>query len=178
MAVGALTRPSTDEMLTIEPTPAFFMEGTTAFMPRNTPSSSISKVRRKSASVNWSNVLKMPTPALLTSTVTGPNFSSVCAMTSSQLADFDTSSFMNTAFSPISSAKAFPAASLMSVTTTLAPSSANLRACMAPIPCAAPVMMATLLSNLPIPHRSFGFNFCRSHHLRDYLYRLTVMLFL
>ena len=73
MAVGALTNPSTEEILTIDQTPAFFIDGTTVFMPKNTPNSSTSNVNLKSFHVNSSRGLKIPTPALFTSTVTGPN---------------------------------------------------------------------------------------------------------
>src|SRR5260370_10254690 len=63
----------------------------------------------------------------------------------------------------ISSTSAFPSARSMSATTTLAPSPAKIRAMLAPMPEAAPVISATLLSSL-IPCPPLFAAAFRSHH--------------
>ena len=57
---------------------------------------------------------------------------------------------------PISSAVSFAVTSLMSVTTTVAPSAANLTAIPRPMPCPAPVTMAILFSSFPTVSSSQG----------------------
>ena len=61
-----------------------------------------------------------------------------------------TSVRMPTAPPPIASAVSFAVASLMSVTTTVAPSAASFSAIPRPMPWPAPVTMATLLSSFPM----------------------------
>src|SRR2546423_1111322 len=70
--------PPLEEMLMIEPPlPAFFIERPAVLMPRNAPVRLMSSTRRNSAA-SWRRIwLNASTPALLTSTVGGPNASTV-----------------------------------------------------------------------------------------------------
>jgi hypothetical protein len=76
---GRPCRPAVDEMLTIEPPPARTIDGVTVFMPRNTPCTLTRSTRSKSSSVVLSSAWKCRMPALLTSTVTGPNAASAAS---------------------------------------------------------------------------------------------------
>src|SRR5581483_11453282 len=89
-------------------------------------------------------------PALLTSTVTGPNVASASVTTRRQSANDVTSALMNRALSPSSAAIFSPSSSLTSVMITHAPSATKRRAWASPIPCAAPVTMATFPSRRPM----------------------------
>src|SRR5437867_3828963 len=83
-------------------------------------------------------------PALLTSTSSLPKCLVVAATTAAQLSSLVTSSGSNRAEAPMASATCLPSCSSTSPITTLAPSRANMRAVAAPMPDAAPEMMATL----------------------------------
>src|SRR5262249_52722153 len=87
-------------------------------------------------------------PALLTSTSSLPKCRVVAATTVAQLSSLVTSSGSNRAAAPIASATCRPSCSNTSAITTLAPSRANMRAVAAPMPDAAPEMMATLPASL------------------------------
>src|SRR6266446_5928667 len=87
-------------------------------------------------------------PALLTSTSSLPKCRVVAATTAAQLSSFVTSSGSNRAEAPMASATCRPSCSSTSAITTLAPSRANRRAVAAPMPDAAPEMMATLPASL------------------------------
>src|SRR6516164_6959005 len=87
-------------------------------------------------------------PALLTNTSSLPKWPIVAATTAAQLPSWVTSSGSNRAETPIPSATCRPSYSSTSPITTLAPSRANMRAVAAPIPKAAPEMMATLPASL------------------------------
>src|SRR5215467_2155754 len=89
-------------------------------------------------------------PALLTSTSSLPKCRVVAATTADQLSSLVTSSGSNRAAAPMPSATWRPSCSSTSPITTLAPSRANMRAVAAPMPEAAPEMMATLPASLMI----------------------------
>ena len=72
----------------------------------------------------------------------------LAATTAAQLSSLVTSSGSNRAEAPIASATRRPSSSSTSAITTLAPSRANMRAVAAPMPDAAPEMMATLSASL------------------------------
>src|SRR6266436_3636636 len=94
-------------------------------------------------------------PALLTSTSSLPKCLVVAATTAAQPSSLVTSSGSNRAAAPMAPATCRPSCSSMSAITTLAPSRANRRAVAAPMPDAAPDMMATLpaslIAVLPLP---------------------------
>jgi hypothetical protein len=81
---------------------------------------------------------------------TGPKKFSAAATMRSQPAALVTSRSRKCAFGPSSLASAEPVSARMSVSTTLAPSAINIRACDAPMPRDAPVTIAVLPSSLPI----------------------------
>src|SRR5215831_5546489 len=87
-------------------------------------------------------------PALLTSTSSLPKCLVVAATTADQLSSLVTSSGSKRDAAPMPSATCRPSCSSTSPITTLAPSRANMRAVAAPIPDAAPEMMATLPASL------------------------------
>src|ERR1700736_845551 len=87
-------------------------------------------------------------PALLTSTSSLPKCRLVAATTAAQSSSLVTSSGSNRAEAPMPSATCRPSCSSTSAITTLAPSRANIRAVAAPMPDAAPEMMATLSASL------------------------------
>src|SRR5215472_11109022 len=96
-------------------------------------------------------------PALLTSTSSLPKCRVVLATTAAQLSSLVTSSGSYRAEAPIASATWRPSCSSTSAMTTLAPSRANICAVAAPMPDAAPDMIATLVASLitllPLPER-------------------------
>src|SRR6516164_3863895 len=81
---------------------------------------------------------------MLTNTSSLPKWPVVAATTAAQLPSWVTSSGSNRAETPIPSATCRPSCSSTSAITTLAPSRANICAVAAPMPDAAPEMMATL----------------------------------
>ena len=93
------------------------------------------------------------TPTLLNSTSTPPNASTVSATTRLHSSMRATSARIRSPAGPCrfsSASVACPASSLTSAMTTLAPSRANSIAVAFPIPCAPPVTITTLPSNVPI----------------------------
>src|SRR5262245_52455704 len=145
------TRPSCDEMLTIDPPPARRRAGMAALVPRKTPLAFTSITRSHSAAVVSSSRPAPPTPALLTSTSSFPKRRSAVATARSQSLSLVTSSLTNTAsppLAPIPAATAAPSASRMSPMTIRAPSCAKSRASTAPIPRAPPLIRATLPASL------------------------------
>ena len=90
----------------IEPLLVFFIEGTTDFMPKNTETWLISRIRRYSSNDMSNKDFAMVIPALFTRTLTGPNLSSVVLTTFNQSSSLVTSCLINSALSPREAAKA------------------------------------------------------------------------
>src|SRR5579883_2051039 len=139
-----------EAMLTIAPWPASIIAGRTARVQRQTPSRSTDMHRVQSSSVASSGFRKTLTPALLTRTLGAPN----AARAASYIAATDASSVTSVSTKTVSApraaslaAMAEPVAGLISATTTRAPSLAKQPAIAAPIPCPAPVTIATLPAN-------------------------------
>src|SRR4051794_19751776 len=126
------------------------MSGATVRMPRKQPSMLTRNSRSKSAVEVFTSSENISTPALFTSTLTGPKVATASSTAACQLCSSETSRWTWCADSPSSSASAFPRSSAMSAITTLAPSATKARAAPSPCPCAAPVMMATLPSRRPM----------------------------
>src|SRR5215510_3035012 len=148
------TRPSWEEMLTMEPPRARRMAGITARVPRKTPVELTAMIRSQSARVVSSIRLPPPMPALLTSTWSFPYKRSASATAPAQSDSLVTSRRTNVASPPaarISSTVALPSASRTSPSTTFAPSFANRRPSSAPIPRAPPLISATFPSSLMCP---------------------------
>ncbi|MNE35251.1 hypothetical protein D3C80_1290020 [compost metagenome] len=121
--------------------------------------------------------------ALLTSTSRRPKVARVVSITRFQSASLAMSWRMNRASPPISAAARWPASSLRSVSTTLAPSRASSLASSRPMPLAAPVTMHTLPSTrfivvLPLldqrgsSAQSTGFDCCNGREGQHRLGRL------
>src|SRR5665648_724861 len=104
-------RPAADEMLTIAPPPAAFMSGTTAFMPSIGPVTLTAATRSNSALAMVSTGPYDSTPALLTSTVTGPNAACAASTAAAQDSSDVTSRCTKIAASPSSAAVAAPSTS-------------------------------------------------------------------
>src|SRR5882672_11507834 len=138
--------PSVEEMLTIAPPPALRIEGTTARVPRYVPVRLMSITWRQAASSVSSICPKRTTPALLTSTETGPKASSAAATVAAQSLSLVTSRREKIARSPSSSASVRPSCSSTSAITTFAPSATKPRAWLAPNPRAPPVTITVRLS--------------------------------
>ena len=146
--------PAIDDRLTMEPPPAAFIAGMACLMPKNTPVALIAMMRCQASVLKKSCSALPETPALFTSTSSLPNCRVVSATTAAQLSSSVTSSRANRAAAPIASATCLPSCSITSAMTTLAPSRANIRAVAAPMPDAAPDIMATLPASLmvaPLP---------------------------
>src|SRR6266700_806908 len=146
--------PEIDEMLTIDPPPAFCITGIANFMPRKTPVA-LTAIRRCQAAVSNRSSTALPLiPASLPRMSSLPTAARVAAIAACHSASLVTSSFWKIA-APfarvISPTRVRPSASSMSATATLAPSPANTRAMLAPIPEAPPVISATLPSSLMVP---------------------------
>src|SRR5262245_54271755 len=151
------TRPSWEEMLTMEPPRARRMAGITARVPRTTPVELTAMIRSQSARVVSSIRLPPPMPALLTRTSSFPYKRSASATAPAQSDSLVTSRRTNVASPPtarISSTVALPSASRTSPSTTFAPSFVNRRPASAPIPRAPPLISATFPSSLMCPSRS------------------------
>src|SRR5215471_11331934 len=155
------TRPSCDEILTMEPPPASRMAGIAARVPRKTPVELTAMIRSQSARVVSSIRLPPPMPALFTRTSSFPYRRSASATAPAQSDSLVTSRRTNVA-SPlaarISSTVLLPSASRTSPSTTFAPSFVNRRPASAPIPRAPPLISATFPSSLmwPSPVRGSG----------------------
>src|SRR5262249_4652574 len=148
------TRPSWDEMLTMEPPPARRMTGITARVPRKTPVEFTAMIRSQSPRVVSSIRLPPPMPALLTRTSSFPYKRSASATAPAQSDSLVTSRRTNTASPPaarIFSTVVLPSASSTSPSPTFAPSFANRRPASAPIPRAPPLISATFPSSLMCP---------------------------
>src|SRR3954468_22264344 len=132
------------------PLPALRIDGTTALIPRNEPTSIDSMIRRYCSSVWSSKLTRKLAPALLQRIETGPSSRSVAATASAHSSGFWTSSRRAIALPPafsISSTTAWALSGKMSVTQTAAPSAANRRHWAPPIPPPPPVTSATLPSS-------------------------------
>src|SRR5277367_4548498 len=143
--------PEIDEILTIEPPPAAFMIGTANFMPRKTPRA-LTAISRSQAAVSKRSSTALPlNPASLTRMSSLPYSANVASTVAFHSASLLTSSRRNIA-APLalvmSATTRLPSSSSISATTTLAPSRAKIRAMLAPMPDAAPVISATLSSSL------------------------------
>ncbi len=106
--------------------------------------------RSQSARSESMNGLALSQPALLTSTSTRPNWVVTCSTIASTEAGSVTSVRMPTEAFPSRSAVSFAVASLMSVTTTVAPSAESFSAMALPMPWPAPVTIAILSSSFPM----------------------------
>src|SRR5437764_13622516 len=100
MAQEEPRRPSTEEMLTIEPPPDCFIDGMAALQPRNVPSALMSLTRRYSSSVQSSIELRTPTPAAFKSPCRPPNLSTLAATAFCHAPLLVTSSATNSAAPP------------------------------------------------------------------------------
>src|SRR6478735_3032206 len=143
-------RPSTDEALMIEPPPFLRIVRVTACIPRKQPSWLIRQSSSTSSAGCRSMSPKRRMPALLASTLTAPKRSFVSSTTRAHDAASLTSWSAKWVSPPSSSASAWPSSFAMSAITTFAPSATKWRTMAAPCPCAPPVTMATLPSNLPL----------------------------
>src|SRR2546426_12431914 len=131
MPVRLTLRPAPDEIFTIEPARAAFIEGMTARVQRNALVRFASTIARQSSSVTWSSGLPTwPTtpPALLTRMSMRPS----------------------RAISLATWAGSVRSAVSRSTRWTVAPSSSNPFAIAVPIPCAVPVTSATFPLSSPI----------------------------
>ena len=107
-------------------------------------------IRSQSAGSESTNGPPVSQPALLTSTSMRPNRSVTCRTIASTDSRDVTSARMATAPAPMVSAVSLAAASLTSVTTTVAPSAAIFAAMALPMPWPAPVTTQTLSSSFPM----------------------------
>src|SRR3954453_12572150 len=142
--------PSVEEALMIEPPPFAFIVGTTACMPSQQPS----WLTRHSSSTSSTGIdstePKRRMPALLASTLTGPNRSLAPSTTEAHEAASLTSWATKCALSPSSSARVWPSSLATSAMTTRASSATNARTIPAPWPIAPPVTMAVLPVSRPM----------------------------
>src|SRR5215470_7981832 len=173
------TRPSWDEMLTMEPPPARRMAGIAARVPRKTPVELTAMIRSQSARVVSSIRLPPPMPALLTRTSSFPYTRSASVTAPAQSDSLVTSRRTNVASPPaarISSTVFLPSASRTSPSMTFAPSFVNRRPASAPIPRAPPLISATFPSSLmcPSPVRASGLLVDRFRQEEDVLRPLEV----
>src|SRR5689334_21923291 len=134
----------------IEPAFCFFIVGTTARMPRKQPSWLTLISRSTSARSIVSTSPNRRTPALFTSTLTGPQRDSTSATSACHDSSDDTSWWTKTVASPSSAASASPGPSATSAMATRAPSATKPRTIAAPCPCAPPVTIAILSSSRPM----------------------------
>src|SRR5215475_1935788 len=141
------TIPEIDEMFTMDPPPPCRMAGTACFMPRKTPLALMLMRVSQCVVLRVSRSNEPLMPALFTRMSRRPYAPTVVLTASCQSSSLATSSLTNCALPPsalIFSATARPSASITSATTTMAPSRAKMTASLSPIPCAAPVTIATL----------------------------------
>ena len=145
--------------LTILPRPLRCRLGTTAFVVCHRPRTLMRIIRSHSSSEIFDmgfNSRAANMAALLIRISIGPNASSVSATIFSSESLSVISALSPSASPPASLISATIALlSAMSALTIRAPSAANARANSAPIPCAAPVITATLLSNRPMKISSY-----------------------
>src|SRR6516162_722085 len=153
--------PEIDEMLTIDPPPAAFMTGIANFMPRKTPRALTAISRSHAAVSNRSSTALPESPASLTRMSSRLNSARVASTAARHSASFVTSRRRKIAapFACVISPTTFlPSSSSISATATLAPSRAKIRAMLAPMPEAPPVISATLSSSLIRPLPWFALN--------------------
>ena len=132
----------------MRPAPRAFRDGTAAREVRNTERTLTAMMRSNSSSVVSSKGLPSAMPALFTKMSKPPNCALAAATTSSALPSAVTSSAKQCTFGPLNMAsRPCPG---KSVRTTRAPSDIYSLAMASPMPLAAPVMMATLPSSLPM----------------------------
>ena len=146
--------PAPDEMLMMEPPPAFRISGMTVFAPRNVPLTLMSITSSQISSVVSSKPCVLKIAALLTRMSTLPKRSTAALTALCQLDSSVTSRVTNRASppdSPISETTFMPSSSSRSPITTFAPSRANMRASAAPMPREPPLIIATLPSSLIAP---------------------------
>src|ERR671918_2456511 len=139
--------PKIDEVLTMDPPPARRIAGTMCFMPSHTPVWFTATIADHSSSVVSSTPLLVIVPALLKRTLIRPKRASASSTALAQSDEEVTSSLR--AWPPISAATCARSSSRRSQSKSFAPSRAKNLAVVAPIPRAAPVTTATLLSNRP-----------------------------
>ncbi len=99
------------------------------------------------SSNSWMGAWSGVSAALFTATSRRPYFSTAAATMALTCSPFEMSTLTNAASPPLatmSSTTDWPFSSLKSATTTFAPAWAKRRAVASPMPCAAPVTMATL----------------------------------
>ena len=135
-----------DEMLTMRPHPSSIMTGTTAWQQLNVPVRFTSRRRCHFSGVIDRKESTACTPALLTSTVGGPNRSCTCATPASICWRSVTSTVTPSALPPEAAtlpAAASAASASRSNTATAIPSAARRSLTASPIPDAPPVTMAT-----------------------------------
>ena len=124
------------------------MTGITYLQPKKVLSICTDIVSLYSSVVWFSGSPGLTIPALFTSTSMRPYFFSVSLIISIHRSSSVTSCLKKVP--PNLSARACPLSSAISVKTTLAPSEAKSSASAAPRPIAAPVIIATFPSNLPV----------------------------
>src|SRR5215472_2017032 len=148
--------PEIDEMLTMAPPPILRICGTAYFIPRKTPRALTPMICSQAAVSNRSSTALPLIPALLTRMSSRPNSATVASTTACQLASSVTSRWWKRAVplaATISATTLLPSSSSRSATTTVARSRAKMRAMLAPMPDAAPVISATLSASLMISSR-------------------------
>jgi hypothetical protein len=134
----------------IEPPPWRSMWGTANLAPRNTERTLTAITRSQSSTLSSTAVPGRSVPALLNSTSSRPNCSTVLATMASTEAASATSTSMATAWPPPSLMAATVSSALRrrtSATATAAPSAAKRIALAAPMPEPAPVTIAILFSS-------------------------------
>ena len=147
-----------DDMLTMEPPPVLSISLTAYLVPRNTPVALTSMMRRQPSVSSGSETRPLLRPALFTRISSLPKLATVCWTRLRQLSSLVTSFCTNKARPPASAicdSTFLPSSSFMSATTTLAPSLPKSRASSAPMPRAAPVIIATLFSSRISPPPTF-----------------------
>src|SRR2546421_2027215 len=134
-----------DVTLTIRPYPASRIGFSTAFIIRNRPSRLTDMIRRHSSKVISSQGVNGTIAATLASTSTFPWRESASATMRCASSGFEMSASTATPSTP-AAVRSAPSP-CTSAATTLAPSAASLSATAFPIPCAAPVTIATRSCN-------------------------------
>ena len=148
VAVGVRDAP--EEILMIDPPPSLAsMAGIPCRAPQTAAMTVMSNVCRQASSLEVAVPVSARTSsaALLSSTSRRPNESSAARTRLSTPSSVAMSACSATASSPSSRARTCRASSLMSPSTTRAPSRTSRRAVAAPMPLAAPVTMATFPSS-------------------------------
>ena len=144
--------PAADDMLMIEPPPRWRIGAIAAWIPRNTPITSTSKIWRKLSAVSSSILARRQIAALLRG-CRAPRRRRRWHRSPRPDASSDTSWRTNVAASPRSAATASPSSARRSVITTFAPSRTNRRAIAWPMPRAprSPAPSFLPVSSPPLP---------------------------